>query len=421
MRSISSEPAAAPASAELVASRAARWALGVLLAVNLVNYLDRQILYSLLPLIQGDMSLSDAQAGRLASAFMIVYMLAAPPIGLLADRGRRQSWLTIGVVLWSVATAASGFVGGYAALLCARAAVGIGESCYGAISPSFVAEHFPAAKRGSVLALFSMAIPVGSALGYIAGGAMGQHFGWRAAFWLVGIPGLVLAALCYRLPSPPAAVHSLSEPAPSGWDYASLFRVRSFALVTLAGAAMTFTLGGFAVWMPSFFVRQWGLGIGQAGTYFGAITVVSGVIGSLAGGWLADRALRWTSRAYFMVSGAGLLIGMPLAMLSLKAPTFGATLALLLGAEFFLFLNMGPLNAVIVAVTSSRRRSMAFAANMLVIHALGDAVSPWIIGHWSDRFGLQASLLLASAGLGVAGLLCLTGMRFYDHDSKRST
>jgi len=406
-------PPAAPGDA---AAKAARWTLLVLLGVNLLNYLDRQVLYSLLPLIQSDLKIGDAQAGWLASAFMLVYMVAAPPIGYWADKGGRRAWITVGVVFWSVATALSGLAGGYPSLLCARSAVGIGESCYGSISPSFVAEHFEPARRGSVLALFSMAIPVGSALGYIAGGALGATLGWRHAFWLVGVPGLVLAALCARLPEPPRSARAAAEDAPSGWDYLRLFRIPSFTLVTLAGAAMTFTLGGLAVWMPSFFHRQWGLSVAQAGTYFGAITVVGGIVGSLAGGWLADALLKVTSRAHFIISGAGLLGGLPLALAALAAPSFQASVVLLIAAEILLFLNMGPLNAIIVAVTSARRRSMAFAANILVIHALGDAISPWIIGACSDRFGLQTALRLATVGLGLGGAFCLWGIKHYDQD-----
>lgn len=399
--------------------------LGLLLCVNLVNYLDRQILYSLLPLIQADLGLSDVEAGSLASAFMVVYMLAAPPIGYLADRGGRRKWIAGGIALWSLATATSGLARTYAQLFAARAAVGIGESCYGAISPSFVAEHYPPRRRGRVLALFSMAIPVGSALGYVAGGTLGQHWGWRGAFLAVGLPGLIMAAFTLRLSEPRRA--SAEPPGgesplqASAWrSYASLFKVPSYRLVTLAGAAMTFTLGGLAVWMPSFLHREWGMSVGQAGTLFGAITIVSGVLGSLSGGWLSDWALRLTSRAYFLVSGLGLLVGMPLAGLSLITRELTWALAALFMAEFFLFLNMGPLNAIIVAVTSPRLRSMAFAANILVIHALGDAISPAIIGWASDHWGLKASLLGSCLGLGLAGALCLRGMRCYDRDAARS-
>lgn len=396
----------------------ARFALGLLLCVNLVNYLDRQVLYSLLPLIQTDLSLNDAQAGWLASAFMLVYMIAAPPIGYLADRGGRKLWIAGGIALWSLATAGSGLAATYAQLFFARAAVGIGESCYGSISPSFVAEHFPANERGWVLALFSMAIPVGSALGYVAGGSIGQAWGWRKAFWVVGIPGLILAALALKLREPretsPHEGKASRSDAVSG--YLKLFRIPSFTLVTLAGAAMTYALGGLAVWMPSFFHRTWGLSVGQAGTLFGGITVVSGIIGSLAGGWLADWGLKFNSRSYFIVSGTGLLVGMPLAIYSVLAGSLHSAIAFIFLAEFFVFLNMGPLNAIIISVTDQKSRSMAFAANIFIIHALGDAISPAIIGSVSDRVGLKAALIGALSALGAASAFCLWGAKHYDAD-----
>ncbi|MBI3552957.1 MAG: MFS transporter [Elusimicrobia bacterium] len=391
--------------------------LGLLLSVNLVNYLDRQVLYSLLPQIQEELAINDAQAGRLASAFMLVYMFAAPPIGYWADKHGRRLWITVGVALWSVATVASGLAATYTLLFLARAAVGIGESCYGAISPSFVAEHYPARQRGSVLALFSMAIPVGSALGYIIGGNIGQHWGWRSAFYIVGVPGLLLAFLTARLKEPRTTIES--APHSAFFSYRALFDIPSFTLVTLALAAMTFALGGYAVWMPSFFHRTWGLDLAQAGTIFGGITVVSGIVGSLAGGWLSDWALRFNSRAHFLVSGLGLVAGMPLAMVALLSRNFHVAAGALFLAEFFLFLNMGPLNAVIVAVTDLKSRSMAFAANIFVLHALGDAISPAIIGAASDAWNLRAALFGASFALGLAGLLCFWGMRHYDRDCAR--
>lgn len=379
------------------------------------------MLYALLPLIQRDLSLTDTQAGSLASAFMLVYMVAAPPVAYWADRRGRTFWIALGIALWSVATALSGLARSFTQLFAARATVGIGESCYGAVSPSFVAEHYPAERRARVLALFSMAIPVGSALGYVAGGALGEAMGWRAAFFVLGAPGLVLAALCARLPEPQGASEARAKhPVPEPSTYMRLFKVRSFMYVTLAGAAMTFGLGGMAVWMPTFFHREFGLSVAKAGTLFGAATVVGGLIGSLAGGWLADRALARTSKAYFLVSGLGLALGMPFALLALQARSLEAALAALVVAETLLFLNMGPLNAVIVAVTPLPERSMAFAANIFVIHALGDAVSPTIIGALSDRFGLRPALGVACAALGVAGALCFAGMRRYDEDARHS-
>ncbi|MBI4423568.1 MAG: MFS transporter [Elusimicrobia bacterium] len=412
-----SDPAAAAAPAAGTAVPGARAALLVLLSINLLNYLDRQVLYALLPLIQIEFGATDTQLGALASAFMLVYMCAAPPIGYLADRSSRTRWIAFGVGAWSLATVFSGLARSYGQLLAARAAVGIGESCYGSVSPSFVAEHFPKERRAGVLALFSMAIPVGSALGYIAGGLLGRELGWRSAFYLAGLPGLLLALLALRLRDPGTRERSGRPQAPRLSEYAGLRRNRSLVCCTLAMAAMTFGMGAMAVWMPTFYHRVWGLDVGKAGTLFGAVTVLSGLVGSLAGGWLADRLLRVHPAAYFLLSGAGLLAAVPFGAAAVLAGSFPVALGALFMAETCAFLNMGPLNAVIVAVTPPRVRSMAFAANIFLIHALGDAVSPTLVGRVSDAWSLRAGLLLAMATLGLAGAFSLWGARYYRDDA----
>ena len=391
-----------------------RGVLALLLAVNILNYVDRQVLYALLPLISGDFHLSDAQAGSLATAFMVVYMLAAPPIAWLADTRGRRPWIAGGVGLWSVATGAAALATGFTSLFVSRAAVGVGEACYGAISPSFVAERFPPEKRGRALAIFSMAIPVGSALGYAGGGLAGEHFGWRHAFWIVGLPGLLLAGLCTLLPNDPP--HRDTPSATAG--YREVFAIPCFRFITLAMAAMTFALGGFAVWMPTFFHRTYHLSVGRAGALFGAITVLGGIVGSLLGGWLADRLRRRSADADLIVSGIGLIAGMPLAAAAILATRLPVAIGALFLAETFLFLNMGPLNAAIVSVTRLETRSMAFAANILVIHLLGDAASPLLIGWGSDLFGLAKALLLACAALGVGGVLCFLARAHFETDTR---
>ena len=390
--------------------------LALLLSVNILNYVDRQILYSLLPLITLDLSLTDAQAGLLASAFMVVYMLAAPPIAWLADSRGRKPWIAGGVAIWSVATGAAALATGFTSLFFSRTAVGIGEACYGAISPAFVAERFPPEKRGSALAYFSLAIPVGSALGYAGGGMLGQHLGWRHSFLVVGIPGLLLAALCLLLPND--APHRATPPALAG--YRDVWSVRSFRMITYAGAGMTFALGGFAVWMPTFFHRNWGLSVGDAGLRFGAVTVLAGLTGSLLGGYLSARLRRSDRTADLLVSGWGLLLGMPMAAAAIVAPSLTASIACLFVAETLLFLNMGPLNAAIVSVTRLEKRSMAFAANIFVIHLLGDAASPALIGWASDHYGLTRALLGACLALGVGGWTCLAARGGFGADADRA-
>jgi predicted MFS family arabinose efflux permease len=401
-------------------------AFTILFLINLFNYIDRQTVYAVLPLIQTDLHLSDIQAGWLASAFMIVYMFAALPIGYWADRHSRVLLISLGTALWSLATGLSAFCGNFAALFSARAAVGIGESCYGAISPSFICEQYPPKMSARIMALFSLAIPVGSALGYMGGGILGQQWGWRSAFIILGIPGLILAAIASRLKDPKFITDVSSYQTSAKGESIGirgrlirLFSIPSYALATLSGAAMTFALGGFAVWMPSFFHRQWNLSVGNAGILFGAITVLSGIVGTSLGGWASDRLLAITSKSYFLVSGLGLLLGMPLAALSLSAASLIPALCLLFIAEIFLFLNMGPLNAVIVGVTPLSDRSLAFGANMLVIHSLGDALSPTLIGYASERAGLKIALIGASLALGLAAAFCFLGMRYYKRDAHK--
>lgn len=391
--------------------------LALLFCINLVNYVDRQVLFALLPLIKADMGVSDAKLGALASAFMLVYMCAAPLVAWRADRGSRVPWIAGGIGLWSLATGLGGFARTYTQLFLARALVGVGESGYGAVSPSFVAEHFPKERRGGALALFSMAIPVGSALGYVLGGWIGGTWGWRSALWAAGVPGLLFAVLALRLkdPRPPAVGGAAGGP--SWRDYAGLYAIKSYLATTLAMTAMTFALGGLAVWMPSFLNRTWGLSVGEAGTVFGAVTVVSGLVGSLLGGWLGDRLLKVTGKAYCLVSGVGFLLALPAGLAAVQADSYPATLAFLFLAEMLAFLNMGPLNGVIVCVTPPAVRNMAFAANIFVIHALGDAASPTLIGLASDRWGLAPALSATMLFLGLAGAFCLWGARHVERDS----
>lgn len=385
------------------------YVLGLLFFINLLNYIDRQVLYAVFPLIKPDLGLSDTELGALASAFMIVYMCAAPLAGYWGDRTARNRWIAGGVGLWSLATVFSGLSRSYSQLLTSRSFIGVGEACYGSIAPSFIAEHFSQERRGRVLAFFYMAIPVGSAIGYVLGGLLGGRWGWRVAFYMVGLPGIFAAVLAWFLKDPRGSL--LSDPSrhPSWRDYAGLFKNKVYVMDTLAGAAMTFALGGLAAWMPSFFVRNWAISVAQAGAWFGGVTVVAGALGSLAGGWLGDWLLKYTYKSYFLLSAAGLLISIPFGAGALLISDFHWALASLFLAEFFIFLNTGPLNALLVNCTSVSIRSMAFAVNIFIIHALGDAFSPTLIGYVSDLTSLKTALLLPLGALSVAGLFCVWG------------
>jgi MFS transporter, Spinster family, sphingosine-1-phosphate transporter len=396
-----------------------RYALGLLLAVNLLNYIDRQVLFAVFPLIKIDLSLSDTALGFLGSAFMLSYLLIAPLFGWLGDHWSRTRLAAGGLVVWSLATALAGFAPGYRTLLAARATVGVGEASFGTVSPGIIADFFPKERRGQILSWFYVAIPVGSALGYLLGGVLGQRYGWHVAFLLVGVPGLLLAIPLALLRTPPRggdAPHSGGEGGRAAAGYAALFRNRSFVCNTLAMAAMTFAIGGLAQWIPSFLYRVHSLDVAKGNTLFGATTVLAGILGTLVGGWLGDCWQKRSGKGYLLISGWGFLLGTPFAVWAILSPGLTGCMTAIFMAEFFLFLNTGPLNTVIINVTNPAVRAMAFAVNIFFIHALGDAVSPSILGWLSDEWDLRSALLITPCAMALAGVLCFICSRFVVRD-----
>jgi MFS transporter, Spinster family, sphingosine-1-phosphate transporter len=396
-------------------SKYSYYALSLLLAVNLLNYVDRQIIFAVFPLIKDAFALTDTSLGLLGSAFMLCYMLSAPPLGWLGDRMNRVRIAAVGLAVWSVATSLSGLAASYRSLLSARISVGIGEASFGTVSPGLLSDYFPKEKRGRILSYFYLAIPVGSAIGYLLGGILGEKFGWQAAFLMVGLPGILLTIPLWLLREPERGateerVATLALPAKT--DYMSLFSNRPYVINTLAMTAMTFAMGGLAQWVPTFLYRIHELDLAQANTYFGGITVLAGIAGTLIGGLLGDFLQKKMDRGYLVVSGWGFVIGAPLAVYALVTPSVTTCLVTMFFAEFFLFLNTGPLNTVIVNVTAPALRARAFAVNIFIIHALGDAVSPAMLGWLSDYWGLRNALLITPVAFVAASMFCFLCGRF---------
>ncbi|OGS10774.1 MAG: hypothetical protein A2285_03335, partial [Elusimicrobia bacterium RIFOXYA12_FULL_57_11] len=355
-----------------------RKVLALVFCVSLFNYIDRQVLYAVFPLLKADLRLSDAELGFLASSFMIVYMCFAPLVGYFGDRVRRPLIIGVSAVFWSVATLFSGFIRSYTQLIFTRSAVGIGEAGYGTVSPSYLAEWFPAGQRGRVMALYALAIPVGSAIGYLAGGYLGQHYGWRNAFFIVAVPGILLGIAALFLKETPAKLQA-PERVPFG-AYAALFTNRTYMLIAFSMAVGTFSVGGLAAWMPSYFVRTFGLSVAKAGFLFGAVTVLAGIAGNLAGGWLADWLRKYTKRAYFIVGYLSFFLSIPFGVAAVLGADLNTCLVMIFFAEFFVFMHSGPYHAAIVETVPVPMRSMAFALAIFILHAFGDAVSPFLVG-----------------------------------------
>jgi MFS transporter, Spinster family, sphingosine-1-phosphate transporter len=410
----------APADGPRTAVRFAGRGLLVLTLINLLNYLDRYVPSAVLPQMKASGLLpSDSESGVLATGFLVVYMLAAPVFGYLGDRRSRTRPIALGVALWSAATAWSGLSRSYWELFASRAAVGIGEAAYATIAPALLADYYPPARRGRIFAIFYMAIPVGAALGYVVGGLVSQAWGWRVAFFVAGLPGVLLALAALKLPDPPRGSSEVATSAPTSVPnrpgaqealrqtlrlYFKLAAQGSYALTVLGYAAYTFAVGGLAFWMPSFLERVRNVPVSQATTGFGAIVVVTGFVGTFLGGWLGDYCLRFTRQSYLWLSAIATLLALPLTVACLRGGAPQIFYPALVGAELLLFMSTGPINSVIVSLVSPAQRASAVALSVLAIHALGDVISPPLIGRLSDRTSLGEAVLLVPVAVAVCAL-----------------
>ncbi|MCI0702056.1 MAG: MFS transporter [Planctomycetia bacterium] len=506
----------------------AGWALALLLGINLFNYIDRQILSATLPKIRLDATIfrpddpwAQTKLGALTTAFMAAYMCLSPVFGRLGDTLSRWVLVGVAVILWSLATGGTGLATGYLMLFFTRCLVGVGEAAYGPVAPAMLSDLYPVDRRGRIMAWFYMAIPVGSALGFVIGSQVAEtSLGWRGAFYLAVFPGIAMGVLCFFMKEPPRpalqdptpqpppptregeqTVPTLTPPSLSGkgaggLGYLSVLKelrgIRSFVLCCAGMTASTFVLGGVAsvmqlylferearftlddkavdklekltttddqrvipdavtaklrratapdvLTLPEFKAKLQTLLTdneftlysawifdnapaenswtnGKIGLAFGAIVVVGGLTATLLGGLLGDKLRnRGVRGAYFHVAGWGMMIGFPAFVAILYVP-FPFGWVMIFVAVFCLFFNTGPMNTVIANVTRSEIRASAFAINILIIHALGDAISPLIIGFVADLSSLHTAFLGVSLFIPLSGLLWILGAKSLDADT----
>lgn len=386
-------------------------ALALLTALNLFNYIDRSVLFAVQDLIKAEFHRSDASFGMLTSVFFLFYMFAAPFMGPLAERFSRKSVIIAGALIWSGATLLTAVTQDFTGLLIRHTLVGIGEASFVILSPVFVADMFPERQRGRVMGVFYLAIPVGTALGYVLGGVMGPAFGWRTPFYVGAAPGAVLALLLLFIPEPPVGQFDPQEKTPDRETLKGLARNPAFLTATFGMAMMTFALGGLQVWMPTFLHRARAYSLGEANIFFGISIAVNGLVASLAGGWLSDYLLRRTRAAHYLVSAVSLGLGIPAMWVALY--TRGHPMVVgICAAEFLLLLNTGPLNAAIINSVGAHIRPMALAANIFIFHLLGDVPSASLIGYMSDRYSLQRAFLGPVVAIALSSAILFYGMKF---------
>lgn len=388
-----------------------RTALVVLTALNLLNYADRNVLYAVQPLVQDEFHLTHTQIAYLTSAFLGFYMVAAPFVGPLADRYSRKVIIVLGAVFWSALTLLTAVTHTYGELLVRHTLVGVGEATFVTIAPTFVVDLFSEDKRARILGVFYLAIPVGSAAGYLLGGYLAPIYGWRFPFYIAAAPGFALALAVLLLKEPERGQFDTLKATPERRTILGLLHNRAFLTATLGMAAMTFSLGGIQVWMPQFLFSERHYSLERANLMFGLIVVVDGIVASLAGGWLGDYLLRRTKSAYYLVSAISMALGVPFMIVALFSS--GRLMVPAIGvAAFFLLLNTSPLNAAVINSVDAHIRATAISVNIFVIHILGDVPSPTMMGWVADHRSLQAAFILPVIAMAVSSAILLSGMKY---------
>jgi MFS family permease len=390
-------------------------ALLLLTSLNFLNYADRNVLFAVQPLVQEEFHVTNEQIGYLTSVFLLCYMCAAPFVGPLSDRYSRKLIIVLGAIFWSGLTLLTAFTHTFTELLIRHTLVGIGEATFVTIAPTFVADLFAEEKRGRILGVFYLALPVGSAAGYLLGGYLAPHHGWRYPFYLAAAPGFVVALAVLFLKEPERGrtdSHKDTIAPRSFWQTIQLLvRNPAYLTATLGMAAMTYSLGGIQVWMPKFLYSDRHYSLEKANLAFGIIIVVDGILAALSGGWLGDYFLRRTKSAYYVVSAVGMALGVPFMIIALfvsgpiMIPAIGV-------AAFFLLLNTSPLNTALINSVGAHMRATALAVNIFIIHTLGDVPSPTMMGWVADHHSMQAAFILPVIAMVISAAILFYGMRF---------
>ena len=378
-----------------VSRRYANYALWLLTAVYVVNFVDRQILSILMPSIQKDLQLSDTQLGILGGlAFALFYATLGIPIGRLADSWSRKGVISISLVLWSAMTAACGFANGFIQLLIPRIGVGVGEAGGSPPAHSLIAEYFPLEKRGTALSIFSLGVPIGILVGFLAGGWIDEYFGWRTAFLVVGVPGLVLGALvALTIREVPHSAQRAAAPS-TAEVFRYLFGLSSFRHAAFGSALYAFV--GYAVvgWAPMFLQRSHGMSIGPIGTWLALIIGLGGALGTILGGRLADRFGASDRRAYVLVPAIALVAAYPPGFIIYLSDHTTLVLCTLTLPVLFGSMYQGPTFSVVQSLAPPAMRSTAAAVLLLVINIIGMGMGPSAAGILSDllsdRFGVHS-------------------------------
>ena len=409
----------------------ARYVLAVMVGINFLNYMDRWVAASAATPIKAEFGLTDAEVGLLGTAFLLVYAVAALPFGFWADRGIRRTVIGVGVTIWSLATLFSGFARNYAQLFASRAVLGIGEASYYPAGTSLMSDYFPKEQRGRVMSIWGAGSTIGIAVGFAGGGYVADHFGWRNAFFFAAVPGLLFALLAFTMREPlrgsaEAVGKTVKRTAEANLStFLNLMRIPTLRAAILAQTVLYFVLASNAFWLPSVLQRRFDMTTSGAGLLAGIVLVIGGLIGTLAGGWIADHLSKRSPSAHLQVGIAGFIIGAIFITIALLAPLSIGPIPIFVPAFLItvvaLYLHSGPFTAVSQNVVSPALRASSVTMLLFVSHVFGDSHSTFDVGWISDRIGsLQTALLITSPTLLlVAAAVAATGLRTVKPDIEK--
>ena len=409
---------------------------GVLFSMHFLDYLDRNLLTSILPQIRKDMpTLSNDQWGLLTTIFLVSYSVISPAMGWLGDRYRRNRLLAVGIGIWSLATVGTGLARDFGHLALARSFLGIGEATYGVIAPTILIDLFSRQTRSRLMSAFYLAMPIGAAAGILLGPVLANAIGWHRSFFLVGIPGFAAAILVLFLPEPVRGASEAIDPdrlkkhesaGTTKADYVDLMVNSSYTYSVFGQAAYTFAIGGMLIWVPNYLFNTRQFDQVQAGLILGGVTLGAALSGMIAGGRLSDSLAKRRPGMMFVVPGVAMLLSIPFVVAAMLSRSPWIIYPCIFMAEALMFVNTGPCTAIIANVVQPNLRAAAFAISTFAVHFLGDIWSPWLIAKAStlcadaETMATPFGKVLASIGAVptqqgtappenlVAGLLCIT-------------
>ena len=379
-------------------ARGAKWSLAVLVAINILNFYDRQVAGAVVEPIRKEFLLSDAQLGAINTAFTVLYSLVGIPLGLLADRVSRKRLLAAGIFIWAALTASARWVFSYPMLVVTRLGVGVGEATCAPAATSWIGDLFPPDRRSKPLALFMLGVPVGGALSLFFSGVIAHRFGWRAAMMLAAAPALLLIPLLLGLNEPPRGAAEKREIAPSGSTW-KLLSIPTFWWIILSGALVNFNLYAIGVFMPAFFGRIHHMNVAKAGISTGVIYAVGGILGGVVAGVWGDHIVRTNPKGRLTLAAIAAMVSVPLSYIGFRQPYGALALALPLLTLSYGLLNMyyGLVYASIHDIVAPAQRATGMAIYFLAMYLLGASWGSLVIGGLSDRFARHAAALAGSA------------------------